>query len=73
MTCTVFHGGIICTNSMHYRLRLADGRRVFLEWHHYCGPVVYLDRAMNRELENWLEDPLICDAIDWFVGRGEKA
>jgi len=73
MTCTIVFGGVICTNTNHYKLRISDGRRVFIEWHEHCGPVVYVDKAMNRELENWWEDNLVCSAINWFVGRGCKA
>lgn len=64
--------GFMCF-SPRYRLRLEDGRCVFMDWHHYCGPTFYHDRAERREIENWWDDPQICDALDWFVGRGEKA
>lgn len=64
--------GFICF-SPFYRLRLSDGRYVFMAWHNYCGPTFYHDRAEKREIENWWEDEEICTALDWFQERGNKA
>lgn len=62
----------ICMND-YYRLRLEDGSYIFMEWHRYCGPQFFKDRAGERLVDEWWENPLICNAVDWFVGRGEKA
>lgn len=72
---TTASGAIIhlCGFSPCYRLPLADGRRVFMEWHSYFGPAFYHDRARNRIIDNWWEDERICQALDWFQGRGERA
>lgn len=72
MTCIHHRGFIICMSPWH-RLRLADGRYVFLDWHSYLGPTFYIDRAARREIEDWHDDMLICEALTWFVNRGEKA
>lgn len=56
-----------------YRLPLGNGRHVFMEWHRYFGPSFFRDRACMREIEDWYEQPLICAALDWFVGRGKVA
>ena len=72
MTCVRIGHGYLCS-SLSYRLPLADGRRVFMGWHHYCGPIFFHDKAENREIEDWHEDQLICDALDWFLNRGKKA
>lgn len=72
MTCIRIPGGIINLNDS-YRLRLDDGTCVFMSWHHYCGPEFYRDRSERRYIDEWWENPLIVKALDWFVGRGEKA
>ncbi len=72
MSCIHFAGGIICM-SPFFRLRLADGRCVFMEWHSYLGPTIYRDRACSRQIDDWYDDVLICEALTWFVNRGEKA
>lgn len=72
MTCTYTGWGIVCT-SPFYRLPLADGRRIFMDWHNYCGPTFYHDRASRREVADWWEDSLICAALGWFQGRGNRA
>ena len=65
---------IVCgVNNSVYRLPLADGRRVYMEWHRYCGPTLYLDRQFKREIDDWWEDDLICEAIEWFQNRGNRA
>ena len=77
MGCIYFESsnsrGFICGFNPVYRLPLADGRRVFMEWHRYCGPTLYRDRNMQREIEDWFEDEQICDAVHWFQKRGNKA
>lgn len=72
MTCLRIPGGIICLVPF-YRLRLEDGRYVFMEWHSYLGPCFYKDKNQCRMIDDWYEDPLTCKALDWFVGRGKKA
>jgi hypothetical protein len=72
VTCIRIPGGIITLNDS-YRLRLEDGTCVFMSWHHYCGPEFYRDRSERRYIDEWWENPLIVKALDWFVGRGEKA
>lgn len=56
-----------------FRLPLAGGGRVFMEWHRYFGPSFWRDRACTREIEQWYEVPEICSALDWFVARGKVA
>ena len=72
MPCAPLNSWFLCF-SPSYRLRLSDGRHVFLDWHRYCGPTFYRDRAMSREVEDWWNDPAICDALAWFHARGCKA
>lgn len=72
MTCIHHRGTIICV-SPFYRLPLSDGRRVFMDWHWFGGPTFYRDRAERRVIEDWWDDPLICAALDWFTGRGNRA
>ena len=64
--------GIYCV-SHAYRLRLLDGRRVYMEWHRYLGPFFYHDRYLNRPIDDWFEDEAMCHAVDWFQDRGNKA
>lgn len=56
-----------------FRLPLASGGRVFMEWHSYFGPTFYRDRACRREIDGWWEQPEICDALEWFQDRGKVA
>ena len=56
-----------------FRLPLASGGRVFMEWHRYFGPSFWRDRACTREIETWYEVPEICDALEWFQARGKVA
>lgn len=70
MTCIRMGLSMICM-SPDYRLRLSDGGYVFMSWHPYCGPMFYKDKALNREIEDWYENTLICDALGWFIDRGE--
>lgn len=72
MTCIRTNWGFLCINLV-YRLRLADGRRVFMMWHSYCGPTFYRDAACNREIDNWWDSKLIVDQLGWFVNRGKLA
>lgn len=62
-----------CRPPPFFRLRLADGTCVFLEWHNYVGPTFYRDRACVRSIDEWYDNPLICAALDWFIERGKKA
>lgn len=72
MPCIRIPNGII-TLTDFYRLRLSDGTCVFMDWHWYCGPTFFRDKGQMREIDNWWENPLICDALDWFTGRGKRA
>lgn len=56
-----------------YRLRLNDGRYIYMTWHPYCGPTFFRDKYESRWIEDWYEDKQICDAVEWFVNRGKKA
>lgn len=60
-------------NRRVWRLPLAGGGRVFMEWHNYFGPTFWRDRACTREIATWYEDPEICAALEWFQGRGNRA
>lgn len=63
-----------CAGGVHvWRLPLASGGRVFMEFHRYFGPSFFRDRACRREIELWYESPEICAALDWFVDRGKVA
>ena len=64
--------GYYCFNPW-FRLRLEDGRYIFMDWHHYMGPHFFYDRNLTRIVESWWEDEMICEALDWFTGRGERA
>ncbi|WP_238066547.1 hypothetical protein [Pseudomonas shirazica] len=55
------------------RERLADGTRVLMSWHNYLRPMFFRDRHEQREIEDWYENPLIYDALDWFCERGHRA
>ena len=66
-------GRTIVSFSPSYRLRLEDGRYVFMSWHHYSGPFFYKDRFETREIVHWYEDPLMVKAVNWFIKRGNKA
>lgn len=72
MTCHRIPGGIICL-SPFYRLPLADGTRVYMEWHSYLGPMFFLDKAAEREIIDWWKYPRIVEALTWFCNRGHKA
>lgn len=73
MTCYNFGNAVICTSAGYYRLRLLDGRYIFMEWHNYLGPIFFKDRAGTIEVESWWEDELLCEACNWFHRRGCKA
>ena len=72
MTCVRIPGGIVCL-SPFFRLRLADGSCVFMEWHDYCGPTFFHDRAARRTIDEWWDNTAICSALDWFIRRGKRA
>lgn len=76
MTCIPFNTGqsrgFICGLSPAHRLRLTDGTRVFMEWHHYLGPTFFRDRDCMREIDDWWDNELIVEAMDWFVSRGHR-
>ena len=73
MACYNYGKSIVCMSFGLFRLRLLDGRYVFMDWHNYLGPLFYKDRGATREIELWYEDDMICEALDWFVRRGRKA
>ena len=72
MPCVKFGNSIICV--VHYcRLRLQDGRYIYMEYHNYLGPQFYLDRNASRSVDDWWDDPYIVEALEWFESRGKKA
>lgn len=77
MTCIKLYdtrgNSILCVSDRFFRLPLADGTRVFMEFHKYLGPLFYKDKNQTRIIENWDEFPLICDALEWFCKRGHMA
>ena len=77
MSCLYFDSGdvrvFVCGVHKCYKLRLLDGRRVFMEWHHYFGPFFYFDRYLMKDIDDWHKDEFLCRAVEWFQGRGEKA
>jgi len=77
MTCIRIPNGIMCL-SPTFRLPLADGTHVYMEWHNYCGPTFFADKACRRQIDDWYEEPnergyYIRKALQWFVNRGERA
>jgi hypothetical protein len=56
-----------------WRLPLASGGRVFMDFHSYFGPSFYRDHRCAREIEQWYEDAEIVAALDWFIARGKMA
>ena len=56
-----------------WRLPLASGGRVFMEFHSFTGPYFFRDHACEREIEDWYEDAEIVAALDWFCARGKRA
>lgn len=72
MTCQRIPGGIVCS-SPSYRLRLNDGRYVFMSWHRFYGPEFYYDKAEQRQIAAWWDDTDIINAINWFTERGQRA
>jgi hypothetical protein len=56
-----------------WRLPLASGDRVFMEFHSFTGPYFFRDHACTREIEDWYEHPEIVAVLDWFIGRGKRA
>jgi hypothetical protein len=72
MTCIRMRGMIVCI-SPFYRLRLLDGRYVFMEWHRYLGPTLYKDKHCRKEITEWYKDELMCRAVEWFQARGCRA
>lgn len=73
MPCVPINRGIVCGFNPMHKLRLADGTRVFMEWHRYCGPFFFKDKACNREFVDWHEYPLVVDALNWFIDRGNRS
>ncbi|EKN5953199.1 hypothetical protein CRM81_05185 [Yersinia kristensenii] len=72
MACIRIPNGIITITPL-YRLRLDDGSCVFMDWHPYCGPTFFRDKHGCRLIDDWHENSLICKALEWFIGRGERA
>jgi hypothetical protein len=55
-----------------WRLRLASGGHVFLEFHSFTGPYFFRDHACRREIEEWYGVQEIVDALDWWIKRGKR-
>lgn len=65
---------IACASGFRvFRLPLASGGRVFMEWHRYLGPSFFRDRECRREIQQWYENAEICAALGWFQQRGKVA
>ncbi|MEZ6841340.1 hypothetical protein ABVN80_14805 [Acinetobacter baumannii] len=45
-------GGFVCLVPT-FRLRLLDGRYVYMTWNNYCGPLFSHDRDETRVIEDW--------------------
>ena len=73
MSCARIEHGFVCNMGRSFRLSLADGTRVYMAWHNYLGPIFFKDRDQNREIVEWFDNELICDALDWFIERGRRA
>lgn len=74
MTCKVYPKMIVCNHTAGtYRLPLSNGLRVYMDWHMYLGPIFFRDKMCTREIEEWYNDESICEALDWFQKRGNKA
>lgn len=74
MPCKIYQNMIVCNPTAGtYRLPLADGTMVYMDWHYWLGPIFYKDKNCLREIEDWYNNVLICDALDWFQKRGYKA
>lgn len=74
MGCEIYQNMFVCNHTAGtYRLPLADGTRVYRDWHDYLGPIFFKDKMCLREIEDWYNNELICDALDWFQKRGNKA
>lgn len=72
MSIILNHGLVHISREKDYRLRLEDGTCVFVLWHNYCGPTVYRDRNFMRCIEDWFENKMICNAIDWLQTKVAK-
>ena len=82
MACIKFSGegvvGVMCIPDV-FRLRLHDGRYVYMVHKEYAGhdgysgPAFFFDRICVREIPRWYDRPLICRAFEWFEGRGCRA
>jgi len=44
-----------------------------MDWHDYLGPTFWRDKMGRRMIDEWYENPLIVNALDWFIARGKKA
>lgn len=54
MGCTIYTNTIVCNHTAGtYRLPLADGTRVYMDWHEYLGPIFFRDKQCIREIEYW--------------------
>tara|TARA_B100000929_G_scaffold290599_1_gene284848 strand:+ start:23185 stop:23394 length:210 start_codon:yes stop_codon:yes gene_type:complete len=53
-----------------YRLRLSDGRYIYMTWHRYCGPEFFHDKNCMLVYSNWWDDEQIVEALEWFQKRG---
>lgn len=74
MGCEIYQNTIVCNHTAGtYRLPLADGTRVYMDGHDYLGPIFFKDKMCLREIEDWYNNELICDALTWFQKGGNKA
>lgn len=72
MPCFRIQDGIV-SYQKSYRLCLEDETCVFMDWHWWCGPIFYRDKTSTRMIDDWYENKLIVNALDWFIGRRKIA
>ena len=74
MSCAIYPNMEVCNlTAGTYKLPSADGTRVYMDWHDYLGSIFFKDKNCTREIVDWHNNPLICDVLEWFQKRGNKA
>lgn len=74
MSCAIYPNMVVCNlTAGTYKLPSVDGTRVYMDWHDYLGSIFFKDNNCTRKIVDWYDNPLICDALDWFQKRGNKA
>jgi hypothetical protein len=70
MPCIKIPNGFVCGYYPFARLPLRDGRRVYIVWHIWMGPLLFHDKNQQKEILDWYEDEAIVEAVNWFHNRG---